>query len=129
MSDKGSCCCTADTTTVMACSGGSNVGQMTNEVAKRLDQAGLAKFFCMAGVGGQVSGIIESVKGSDKVLVVDGCSVACAKKMMDLAGLEDYEYVVITDLGIEKKHVFDMPEGDLQLCENECRSKLGANAV
>ncbi len=120
------CCCTADNTTVMACSGGSNVGQMTNELAKRLDQAGLAKFFCMAGVGGQVSGIIESCKSVGKLLVIDGCSVACAKKMMDLAGLQDYEYLVITDLGIEKKHVFDLPESDMQLCQEACMSKLSA---
>ena len=123
------CCCTADNTMVMACSGGSNVGQMTNESAKRLDQAGIAKFFCMAGVGGQVSGIIESCKSVDKLLVIDGCSVACAKKMMDLAGLQDYEYLVVTDLDIEKKHVFDLPESEMQLCLDACMHKLGVEAT
>jgi uncharacterized metal-binding protein len=129
MSEGKNCSCSADTVTVMACSGGSNVGQMTNELAKRLDQAGLAKFFCMAGVGGQVSGIIEGCKSVDKLLVLDGCSVACAKKMMDLAGLQNYEYLVVTDLDIEKKHVFDLPESEMQLCYKVCTDKLGVEAT
>jgi uncharacterized metal-binding protein len=101
------------------------VGQITNEVAKRLWAEGLANFFCLAGVGGHVSGMVASVKGSDKVLVLDGCAVGCAKKCMEAAGLSDYEYVTVTDLGIAKEKTFDLAEADVERVLNESRRRLG----
>lgn len=121
---KSSCCCTANTKTVLACSGASNVGQITNEIAKALDTAGEARFFCMAGVGGRVSGMIESVKAASKVVVLDGCPVACGKKTMDAAGLAGYEHLVVTELGIEKKHEFQMSPADMDKTRAAVRAKL-----
>jgi len=125
MAKRDACCCSVDTAVTLACSGGSNVGQITNEVAKRLWAEGLANFFCLAGVGGHVSGMVASVKGSDKVLVLDGCPVGCAKKCMDAAGLSDYEYVMVTDLGIAKEKTFDLAEADVERVLNESRRRLG----
>jgi len=124
--DQSGCCGAGQVNIVLACSGGSNVGQITNEVAKRLDEAGDAKFFCLAGVGGRVSGMVASVKGSDKVLVLDGCPVACAKKCVDAAGIESYEYLVVTELGIEKKHAFDLGPEELGKTLAAARDKLAA---
>jgi len=122
---KDECCCAANQVSiVLACSGGSNVGQITNEVAKRLDEAGEAKFFCLAGVGGCVSGMVASVKGADWVLVLDGCPVGCAKKCVDKAGISNYGYLVVTELGIEKKHAFDLSEKDLETALAAARAKL-----
>ena len=119
-----SCCCSVDTAATLACSGGSNVGQITNEVAKRLWSEGLANFFCLAGVGGHVSGMVASVKGSDRALVLDGCPVGCARKCMEAAGLTDYEYVIVTDLGIAKEKTFDLAEADLERVVTECKRRL-----
>lgn len=117
-------CCEGDVRIVLACSGGSNVGQITNEVAKKLDEAGEAKFFCLAGVGGRISGMVDSVKGSDRVLVLDGCPVACAKKCVDGALIEGYEYLIVTELGIEKKHTFDLNSADIEAALSKAREKL-----
>jgi uncharacterized metal-binding protein len=125
MAKEGSCCCSTDTKTILACSGASNVGQITNEVAKELDEAGEANFFCLAGVGGHVSGMIESTKGADKVVVLDGCPVACAKKTMDAAGIVSYEYLVVTELGIEKNHDFNLAPADVEKTRTAVRAKLG----
>jgi uncharacterized metal-binding protein len=122
-------CCNRDTAVTLACSGGSNVGQITNEVAKRLWADGLANFFCLAGVGGHVSGMVASVQGSDKVLVLDGCTVGCARKCMEAAGLTDYEYVMVTDLGIKKEKTFELAERDIRLVAAEARRRLGVSAV
>lgn len=122
-------CCSNGTVTILACSGGSNVGQLTNEAAKRLDMEKVGKFFCLAGVGGHVSGMVASVKGSDKVLVLDGCPVACAKQSMDAAGLSEYEYVVVTDLGIEKVHDFDLTECQVQKVMSACRAGLNGSVA
>jgi len=37
-------------------------------------------------------------------LIIDGCPVACGKKIADHLGLKDYGYVEITSLGIKKEH-------------------------
>ncbi|MGC8863478.1 MAG: putative zinc-binding protein [Armatimonadota bacterium] len=128
MAEQDRCCCTAENATVLACSGGSNVGQITNEVAKRLDQENKAKFFCLAGVGGHISGMGASVKGCERVLVLDGCPVGCAKATMEAAGLDDYEYVVVTELGIEKNHDFTLNETDVDNVLKESRSRLSGGA-
>ena len=80
---------------------------------------------CLAGVGGHVSGMVASVKGSDKVLVLDGCPVGCAKKCVEEARIEGYEYVVVTELGIEKKHTFDLDPEELGTTSSAARDKLG----
>ena len=122
---QATCCGAGQVNTILACSGGSNVGQITNEIAKELDASGEARFFCMAGVGGHVSGMIESVKGADKVIVLDGCPVACGKKTMDAAGITGYEHLVVTELGVEKKHDFNLAPGDVEKTRTAVRAKLG----
>lgn len=121
-----SCKCKGGVKTIMACSGASNVGQITNEVAKILDTEKEGKFFCLAGVGGHVSGMVASVEGSDKVLVIDGCPVACGKLTMEQAGLKDYEYVLVTDLGIEKNRDFSLNAADVEKTLGVCREKLNS---
>jgi len=128
MEEKSKCCAGGDVRVVLACSGGSNVGQITNEVAKALDEAGSAKFFCLAGVGAHLSGMVASVRGSDKVLVLDGCSVSCAKKCVDQAGIQSYEYLVMTDLGIEKNHTFRLGADDIDRGLIAATAKLGVSA-
>jgi uncharacterized metal-binding protein len=125
---KSNDCCSTDVKTALACAGASNVGQITNEVAKRLDTEGLAKFFCVAGVGAKISGMVESVRAATKVLVLDGCSVACAKKCMDQAGLTNYEYLAVTDLGIVKAHTFDLAPADVQKTYEAASRKIMVTA-
>jgi len=122
------CSCDSDVKAVLPCCGASNVGQIANEAGKRLHVEGSAKFFCIAGGGGHVSGMIASVKGADRVLVVDGCPVGCAKKCMEAAGLSGYEHLVITELGIQKEHEFNIAEGDIEKAVAQCREKLLATA-
>ena len=124
MAKKSECCGADKTYVVLACSGASNVGQMTNELAKRLDTDGTARFFCLAGIGGHVSGMVASVAGADKVLLLDGCPVACGKRAMDAGGLTGYSHVVVTELGVEKKHVFQWDKGQFAKALDVCKKVL-----
>jgi len=126
---NGCSCSVGKVNTVLACCGSSNVGQITNETAKELDRAGQAKFFCLAGVGGHVSGMVESVRAADAVLVLDGCTVGCGKKCMDAAGLPGYTHLVVTELGIEKKHVFDLAAADKEAALAAARDRLGSESA
>ncbi len=118
------CSCKSEKLIVLACAGASNVGQISNEAAKRLDAGGDAKFACLAGVSGAISGIVASVKGADKLLVIDGCPVACAKKTVDAAGISGYRHQVVTDTGTTKVHAFQLEEADIQKTVDACRAKL-----
>lgn len=109
---------------VLACSGASNVGQLTNEAAKRLDIEKSAKFYCLAGPGGHVDAMVNAIKDVEQVLVVDGCSVACAKLIMEEAKIANYEYLVVTEMGIEKNRDFNLPEADIECVASACRAKL-----
>jgi len=87
---------------ILACSGGSNVGQLTNQAAVELTREGRGKMFCLAGLGGDIAGIIKTVREASEVIVLDGCALGCAKAIMERAGLPLGTYLVATDLGIEK---------------------------
>jgi uncharacterized metal-binding protein len=106
------CLCEPTEILIFPCSGGSNVGQIANEAGVKLTQTGMGKFFCLAGIGGHVSGMIESTKAGKMLVAIDGCPVACAKKTLEHAGFNIDEYVQVTELGIEKNHNLD-----LNLCD------------
>jgi uncharacterized metal-binding protein len=95
--------------------------------AKRLNMEGFARFFCVAGIGARIGGMVESVRGSKNVLVLDGCSAQCAKKCVDQEGISGYSHLVITDLGIEKKHDFSFAEVDVDRVLSVCRKELITN--
>lgn len=100
-----SCNCGAEgkTRIIYSCSGiGSNVGQLANAAACRLAHEGFGRGSCLAGVGGGIEKLVDVAKSADERIVIDGCPVACAKKIMDDKGLSIDRYVLITDLSITK---------------------------
>jgi len=98
------CLCEPTEILIFPCSGGSNVGQIANQAGVKLAQDGMGRFFCLAGIGGHVSGMFESTKAGKVLVAIDGCPVACAKKTLEHAGFNIDEYVEITSMGIEKNH-------------------------
>jgi uncharacterized metal-binding protein len=96
------CLCQPTEILIFPCSGGSNVGQIANQAGVKLTQQGMGKFFCLAGIGAHVSGMIESTKAGKMLVAIDGCPVACAEKTLEHAGFNIDEYVQVADLGIEK---------------------------
>jgi len=114
------CSCAGGPVLILACSGGSNVGQLANAAAVSLTREGKGKMYCLAGVGGHVDGIVESCKGAGQLVVIDGCPVACAKKACEHAGVPVAKYVEITSLGIEKNYNLDLSASDVQKVVAAC---------
>ncbi len=108
------CSCEPTEILIFPCSGGSNVGQIANHVGVKLTQDGMGKFFCLAGIGGHVSGMIESTKAGKVIVAIDGCPVACAKKTLEHAGFKIDEYVEITSMDIEKNHNLNPLPSDVE---------------
>jgi len=86
-----------------ACSGGANVAEIADRAARALMAEGRGSMFCLAGLGADIQGMVQTARDADLNLVIDGCPMDCAKKIFDRHGITDYVQVKVTDLGIEKK--------------------------
>ena len=95
-------CCGAGPTLIFACSGAADVGQIADRAARKLTKDGIGKMFCLAGVGGRVSGIMKTTESASKILAIDGCELDCAKELLKQAGFTRFEHLRITDLGMQK---------------------------
>lgn len=107
------CCATGNNVMILACSGGSNVGQLSNRAAVELTQEGFGKMYCLAGIGGQLKGFVQSAKDVPVIAAIDGCAVGCAKAILKNAGIQNYNYIVLTDLGIEKNKNLSLNDEDI----------------
>ena len=116
------CCTTGGNVMILACSGGSNVGQLSNQAAIELTQEGFGKMFCLAGIGGHLGGFVQSAKDVPAMVAIDGCEVGCAKAILDHAEIAKKNYVVLTDLGIEKNKDFNLKAEDIQKVKAAIRS-------
>jgi len=116
--------CEADDVLIFPCSGGSNVGQIANETAKKLSSQGIGGMYCLAGIGGHISGFAEATREVKKVVAIDGCPVHCARKTLEHAECPVTVHVVVTDLGIQKKSDLHLDEKDINKVVNEVKEKL-----
>ncbi|MFO8081338.1 MAG: putative zinc-binding protein [Armatimonadota bacterium] len=120
-----SCSCCGPITMLLACSGGSNVGQISNEVARRMTVDNKGVMFCLAGLGGDVEPLIERTEGAERILVIDGCPVACAKKTLERHGI-DHQWLEITSLGIDKAPDLELDAAQVECVMNAADEMLGA---
>lgn len=95
-------CCSAAPKLIFACSGAADVGKLSDLAARELTAQGAGKMFCLAGIGGRVSGIMATTEAAQSILVIDGCPLDCAKKTLENAGFTKFEHIRLTDLGMEK---------------------------
>jgi uncharacterized metal-binding protein len=112
------CCSTNKQIMILACSGASNVGQLSNQAAVELAREGFGKMFCLAGVGAHLSGFVQSAKDVPALVAIDGCPVACAKKILEHADVPLKAYVAITDLGIEKNPDTNLKREEVEKVKN-----------
>jgi uncharacterized metal-binding protein len=124
---KSSCACGSEgkNRVIYSCSGiGSNVGQLANAAACRLTLEGFGGGSCLAGVGGGIEKLVGIGKSADERVVIDGCPVACAKKIMNDKGLRIDRYVMITELGFIKTPGPTFNENDVETVIDAVRKPL-----
>ena len=112
---------------LLSCSGGSNVGQLSNQAAVELTQEGFGKMFCLAGIGGQLPSFVKSAKEAPMVVAIDGCQVGCAKAILKQADVLSSNYVVITEEGIEKNKNLDLSRENVERVKNSVRLAVDKN--
>ena len=102
MSEEKSNVCSGGPTLVFACSGAADVGEISDRAARKLSKDGVGAMFCLAGIGGKVEPIMKKTRSASQILAIDGCNLDCVKSCLENAGFTEFEYIRVTDLGLEK---------------------------
>jgi uncharacterized metal-binding protein len=102
MESKRDCVCSSGPKLIFPCSGAADVGEVADKAARKLTADGVGKMYCLAGIGGRVSGVMASTRAAGRILAIDGCPLDCARSTLELAGFSDFEHFRLTDLGMEK---------------------------
>jgi uncharacterized metal-binding protein len=89
---------------VYSCSGCSNVAQLANTLAVRLDRAGLAEMSCIAGVGGRVASLINKANSGRPILAIDGCQLQCVRGCLDQHQVTATVHLVLSQYGLKKRY-------------------------
>lgn len=63
---------------------------------------GAAETSCLADVGGRVKHLVAVAEKAGRVLVIDGCPINCARKTLELAGVQRVEHLELQKLGLRK---------------------------
>jgi uncharacterized metal-binding protein len=99
----------AANTIIVACSGGSDVGEIADRAARGLARDSAGKMYCLAGIGGQVPSMVKFAQAADIVMAIDGCLQNCAARCLDNAGVKAFRHLRLADLGFAK--------GEIPVCE------------
>lgn len=102
MVSKKECCCSDSIFLIYSCSGGSDVGKLADEVARGLSSKSNGKMSCVSALGAHISGFEASAKSATKNIVIDGCKMSCARKILEHLGLKNISCYVLTDMGYLK---------------------------
>ncbi len=95
-------------TKVYACGGASNVGVISFELTQALHLANRYEMGCSTCIGaGDCACGGTMTEDGVKDLLIDGCKVACLKKMFEAKGITEFNHVIVTQLGVKKEGTFD----------------------
>ncbi|HPG87794.1 MAG TPA: putative zinc-binding protein [Spirochaetales bacterium] len=92
---------TCETTLIYACSGAANTGLLADQVMRILSRNKVGSSTCLAAMGADLSGFLESARNATRNIVLDGCKVSCGKRIFEKNGLA-YQHYVMTDYDVEK---------------------------
>ena len=120
------CTCEASEVLLFPCSGGSNCGQIANQVAVDLTVGNVGKMYCLAGIGAHESVMLDTARAAKRIVALDGCQVACAKKTIEHAGLTVTDWICVTEEGVAKSHNLLLDEGKIELIAKRTKKLLAS---
>ena len=87
---------------VYACSGCSDAGELADRVARELNNRGVCEMSCLAGIGGRVKPLMIKAQKAERIVVIDGCPLNCARHTLLGAGFENFQHIALHQLGHRK---------------------------
>jgi uncharacterized metal-binding protein len=112
---------------IFCCSGASNVGILSFRAAIRLAREGFGTFSCIAGIGSRNPPMIRAAKSAGERVVIDGCPIGCARKIMEMNQVPVDRYVIVTELAIDKTHDLDIEDNDIGTVVQEVKGSQKDN--
>lgn len=109
---------------ILACSGASNVGQMSNQAAVELTREGFGQMFCLAAIGAHLPKFVDYAQKVPSMVAIDGCSLGCIRAILEHTGVPLRNYVVLTELGFEKNMNSNLEKGDIEKVKQAVRSGM-----
>jgi len=103
------CCCGGKVRLLYACSGAANTGLLADGVARKLVKFGAGSMSCLAAVAAGLSGYVESARAAGENFVIDGCSLACGRKIFENLSIP-HRHFVMTNYGVQKGKTEVTPE-------------------
>lgn len=104
--EQANCSCSCGSSSglnlIFSCSGAADVGELSDRAARKLSRDGIGKMSCLSGIGGKVSGILKTTEAATSILAIDGCPLECAKRSLEAAGFNQFNYLKLSDLNFEK---------------------------
>ncbi len=102
MSKNNKCECSVAPKLIFACSGVADVGAVADQTARQLTRDDVGKMFCLAGIGGRVSGIMKTTEEAQAILAIDGFPLNCARKCLEEAGFTEFKHLQLANIGMTK---------------------------
>ncbi len=101
---------------VATCDGASSVGQIGNEVARRLTKTfpDKVRMCCLSAVGAGSKTHIEIFKKAVAVIAINGCQLSCASNVLRQKGIEPTYEITVAKEGPNKLPTLDFDEEDVQ---------------
>ncbi|MCX4187529.1 putative zinc-binding protein [Methylophaga sp. OBS4] len=109
---------------VYSCSGCSNVAQLANTLALRLDRSEAAEMSCIAGVGGKVPKMVRLARSGRLIVAIDGCKMHCSLACLQNIDVEPDLHLTLSDFGLRKRYGEDCNLEQANNLETEIKQKL-----
>lgn len=114
---------------VYSCSGSSNVAQLANYIAVRLDRLGLAEMSCIVGVGGDVKPLVHKATRGHPIIAIDGCPLHCVAKVLAAKAIEPEVLIALHERGLRKRQHTDFDEEEREAVFAQVLAELAPRLV
>ncbi|MCC5994366.1 MAG: putative zinc-binding protein [Candidatus Aenigmarchaeota archaeon] len=100
---------------VASCDGASTVGQIGNEVARRLTKTfpDKVRMCCITAVSAGSETHLNIFKKAKAVLAINGCQLMCTSNVLKQRGIEPTYEIVVAKEGVSKLPSLDFSEEDV----------------
>ena len=109
---------------IFTCSGGSHAWQLANHAAHKLTEEGFGQMLCLANNGTNRNEITQAAKDADKMIVLDGCAIACGKTILENAGVPVTKHVIVTHLDIKKNNIPILSFENIEVVKHAVRTAV-----
>ena len=104
---------------ILACDGASSVGQVGHEVAVKLTkEVEGARMCCITAVGAGSQPHIEIARKARKLIIINGCPLECASKVVRNVGVEPSYEITISKEEVDKVPTLDYKKEDVDRISN-----------